>query len=121
ATAGTAADVAVQLYRGTDPQPGVELLLRGASTIPGGATQDPVAITDWRGVATFRVLAGNTPGTYRLTVAMPNGPPLGPTTRAAWSGAPRWHRSHARRRCTPIPGWRATWCSSGAARRSWGS
>ena len=81
ATAGTAADVAVQLYRGTDPQPGVELLLRGASTIPGGATQDPVAITDWRGVATFRVLAGTTPGTYRLTVAMPNGPPLGPTTR----------------------------------------
>src|SRR5437763_6813006 len=81
ATAGTAADVAVQLYRGTDPQPGVELLLRGASTIPGGATQDPVAITDWRGVATFRVLAGNTPGAYRLTVAMPNGPPLGPTTR----------------------------------------
>ena len=60
ATAGTAADVAVQLYRGTDPQPGVELLLR---------------------VATFRVLAGNTPGAYRLTVAMPNGPPLGPTTR----------------------------------------
>jgi len=81
APAGTAADVPVQLYRGTDPQPGVELLLRGAGAIPGGATQDPVAVTDWRGVATFRVLAGNTPGTYRLTVAMPNGPPLGPTTR----------------------------------------
>lgn len=81
APAGTAADVPVQLYRGADPQPGVELLLRGASGIPGGATQDPVAVTDWRGVATFRVLAGNTPGTYRLTVAMPNGPPLGPTTR----------------------------------------
>ncbi|PYP49346.1 MAG: hypothetical protein DMD45_14840 [Gemmatimonadetes bacterium] len=81
APAGGAADVAVQLYRGTDPQPGVGLLLRGASAIPGGATQDPVAITDWRGVATFRVLAGTTPGTYRLTVAMPNGPPLGPTTR----------------------------------------
>ena len=81
APTGTAADVPVQLYRGADPQPGVELLLRGASAIPGGATQDPVAITDWRGVATFHVLAGNTPGTYRLTVAMPNGPPLGPTTR----------------------------------------
>ena len=81
APAGGAADVAVQLYRGTDPQPGVELLLRGASVIPGGATQDPVAITDWRGIATFRVLAGTAPGTYRLTVAMPNGPPLGPTTR----------------------------------------
>jgi hypothetical protein len=81
AAAGTAADVPVQLYRGADPQPGVELLLRGAGAIPGGATQDPVAITDWRGVATFHVLAGNTPGTYRLTVAMPNGPPLGPTTR----------------------------------------
>src|SRR5205085_1900380 len=81
APAGGAADVAVQLYRGTDPQPGVGLLLRGASAIPGGATQDPVAITDWRGIATFRVLAGTTPGTYRLTVAMPNGPSLGPTTR----------------------------------------
>jgi len=81
APAGGAADVPVQLYRGTDPQPGVELLLRGASAIPGGATQDPVAITDWRGVATFHVLAGSAPGTYRLTVAMPNGPPLGPTTR----------------------------------------
>src|SRR5256885_8971969 len=81
APAGGTADISVQLYRGADPQPGVELLLRGASAIPGGATQDPVAITDWRGVATFHVLAGNTPGTYRLTVAMPNGPPLGPTTR----------------------------------------
>jgi hypothetical protein len=80
APAGGAADIPVQLYRGADPQPGVELLLRGASAIPGGATQDPVAITDWRGVATFHVLAGTTPGTYRLTVAMPNGPPLGPTT-----------------------------------------
>src|SRR5207237_7055350 len=78
---GTGTDVAVQLYRGTDPLPGVELLLRGASAIPGGVTQDPVAITDWRGVATFHVLAGTTPGSYRLTVAMPNGPPLGPTTR----------------------------------------
>ena len=81
APAGGTADIPVQLYRGTDPKPGVELLLRGASAIPGGATQDPVAITDWRGVATFHVLAGNTPGAYRLTVAMPNGPPLGPTTR----------------------------------------
>jgi len=81
APAGGAADIPVQLYRGADPQPGVELLLRGASAVPGGATQDPVAITDWRGVATFHVLAGTTPGTYRLTVALPNGPPLGPTTR----------------------------------------
>jgi hypothetical protein len=81
APAGGSAEVPVQLYRGADPQPGVELLLRGASAIPGGATQDPVAITDWRGVATFHVLAGTAPGTYRLTVAMPNGPPLGPTTR----------------------------------------
>jgi len=80
APAGGTVDIPVQLYRGADPKPGVELLLRGASAIPGGATQDPVAITDWRGVATFHVLAGNTPGAYRLTVAVPNGPPLGPTT-----------------------------------------
>src|SRR2546430_5550198 len=66
APAGGTIDIPVQLYRGADPKPGVELLLRGASAIPGGATQDPVAITDWRGVATFHVLAGNTPGAYRL-------------------------------------------------------
>src|SRR5256885_13712993 len=81
APAGGTADISVQLYRGADPKPGVELLLRGASAIPGGATQDPVAITDWRGVATFHVLAGNTPGEHRLTVAIPTGPPLGPPTR----------------------------------------
>ena len=72
ALAGTEAAVPVQVYRGAVPQPNVEVILRGASAVPGGLTRDPVAITDQRGVATFRILAGTTPGTYRLTAALPS-------------------------------------------------
>src|SRR3989442_14407952 len=72
ALAGTEAAVPVQVYRGAVPQPNVEVILRGASAVPGGLTRDPVAITDQRGIATFRILAGPTPGTYRLTAALPS-------------------------------------------------
>src|SRR5205823_7704665 len=72
ALAGTEAAVPVQVYRGAVPQPNVEVILRGASAVPGGLPRDPVAITDQRGVATFRILAGTTPGTYRLTAALPS-------------------------------------------------
>ena len=73
ALAGTEAEVVVQLYRGTVPQAGVALVLRGARAIPGGLSLDPVALTDQRGAATFHVLAGTTPGTYSLTLAVQNG------------------------------------------------
>jgi hypothetical protein len=73
ALAGTEAEVVVQLYRGTVPQAGVALVLRGARGIPGGLPLDPVALTDQRGAATFHVLAGTTPGTYSLTLAIQNG------------------------------------------------
>lgn len=73
ALAGTEAEVVVQLYRGTVPQAGVALVLRGASSIPGGVALDPVALTDQRGAATFHVLAGTTPKTYSLTIAVQNG------------------------------------------------
>jgi hypothetical protein len=73
ALAGTEAEVVVQLYRGTVPQAGVALVLRGARGIPGGLSLDPVALTDQRGAATFHVLAGTTPGTYSLTLAVQNG------------------------------------------------
>jgi Bacterial Ig-like domain (group 1) len=84
ATAGGTADVTVQVFRGTVPQPGIVLILRGASAVPGGVTQDPTAITDQHGVATFRILAGTTAGLYRLTVAVPNGLALGPASEIAF-------------------------------------
>ena len=74
--AGSENEVVVQLFRGTVPQAGVGLVLRGASAIPGGLTQDPVALTDQAGAATFHVLAGTMPGTYSLTVALQSGAPL---------------------------------------------
>ncbi|HXI64649.1 MAG TPA: Ig-like domain-containing protein, partial [Gemmatimonadales bacterium] len=74
--AGSENEVVVQLFRGTVPQAGMGLVLRGASAIPGGLTQDPVALTDQAGAATFHVLAGTMPGTYSLTVALQSGAPL---------------------------------------------
>jgi hypothetical protein len=79
AAAGTEATVVVRLLRGTVPQPGVQLQLRGASAIPGGGlAQDPSAVTDQRGVATFRIPAGTTAGTYRLAVAVTGGAGIDP-------------------------------------------
>ena len=89
ALAGSDATVAVQAYRGSVPQPGVALLLRGASNIPGGLTRDPVVVTDLQGVATFRILSGISPGTYRLTVATAGGAPLGPGSEIALVTTPQ--------------------------------
>lgn len=77
AAAGTDATVVVQLVRGTVPQSGVELRLRGTSAIPGGLAHDPSAITDQRGVATFFVRAGTTVGTYPLAVVPATGAAIG--------------------------------------------
>src|SRR5690349_1533182 len=88
ALAGSDAAVGVQAFRGAVPEPGVPLLLRGASAIPGGLTRDPVVVTDLQGVATFRILSGIMPGTYRLTVATPAGAPLGPGSEIAFVTAP---------------------------------
>ena len=88
ATVGSETAVEVQLLRGPVPERGVRLVLRGASAVPGGVTQDPTAITDDRGIATFRVLSGSAPGTYRLTVAVPNGATLGPTAELAFVTTP---------------------------------
>ena len=88
ASVGAETPLEVQLLRGPVPQRGVLLMLRGASAVPGGVTQDPTAITDERGIATFRVLAGSAPGTYRLTVAVANGVPLGPTAQMAFVTTP---------------------------------
>ena len=88
APAGTAFDVVAQLFRGTTPQPGVDLVLRGASAMPGGVTRDPAATTDEHGVATFRILAGLTPATYRLTVVLPDGRSLGPGSQIDFVTSP---------------------------------
>ena len=95
AAAGTEASVVVQLLRGNAPQARVELRLRGTSAIPGaGLSHDAVAVTTRRGVATFRVPAGTTAGTYRLSVTLADGAVIGPegqfdfvTTPAQLAGA----------------------------------
>ena len=61
--AGGWADVRVQVLRGSAPQVGVPLLLRGASAVPGGVGQDPHAVTDRRGFAHFRIPTGISAGT----------------------------------------------------------
>ncbi|HVH68121.1 MAG TPA: hypothetical protein VM716_09660 [Gemmatimonadales bacterium] len=87
---GSETEVRVQLFRGAVPERGVLLILRGASAIPGGVTQDPTAITDERGIASFRILAGTTPGAYRLSVAEPNAgaAPFGDTGEIAFVTTP---------------------------------
>jgi len=79
--AGGWVDVRVQLLRGTAPQVGVPLLLRGASAVPGGVGQDPHAVTDRRGFAHFRIPTGISAGTYPLTLVLANGEPVGPGDR----------------------------------------
>ena len=100
ALAGTEAAVPVQVYRGAVPQPNVEVILRGASAVPGGLTRDPVAITDQRGVATFRILAGTTPGTYRLTAALPSS---GAATLIAFVTTPVTRPTPAPAPAPPVP------------------
>ncbi|HEU5170428.1 MAG TPA: hypothetical protein VFU46_07815 [Gemmatimonadales bacterium] len=68
ATAGSEVTLTVRLLRGGVPQGGKSLQLRGATAIPGGALQEPGAVTNARGVATFRVLAGMQSGTYPLEI-----------------------------------------------------
>src|SRR5207244_4093050 len=62
--------------------------LRGASAVPSSA------VTNRRGIATFRVPAGSTAGTYRVSVVLANGSAIGPggqidlvTTPAQVAGA----------------------------------
>jgi hypothetical protein len=69
AVTGSEVRIIAQVVRGTTPVPKVSLVLRGASAIPGGNRDDPTAITNARGAAPFRFLAGLAPGTYRLQVA----------------------------------------------------
>jgi Big-like domain-containing protein len=68
ATAGVEVALTVRLLRGGVPQGGKSLQVRGATAIPGGSPQEPGAVTDARGLATFHVLAGMQSGTYTLEV-----------------------------------------------------
>ncbi len=77
ADAGSDAAVTVRLLRGNAPLAGTLLLLTGSGAILGGSTEDARALTNARGVATFRIAAGTTAGTHRLAVALAYGaPPL---------------------------------------------
>ena len=69
AITGSEVTIVAQVVRGTTPVPKVPLVLRGVSAIPGASRDDPTAITNARGAAPFRFLAGLAPGTYRLQVA----------------------------------------------------
>jgi hypothetical protein len=73
ATAGQEISLPVRVLRAGRPVGGVSVLLRGATAIPGGASQEPGAVSDARGVARIRVLAGVQPGTYPLEVSTADG------------------------------------------------
>ena len=81
AAAGSEVTFTARLMRGSVPQPGKPLQLRGATTIPGGSAQEPGAVTDARGRATFRVLAGVQPGTHTLLVVAVGDMPAQATVR----------------------------------------
>ena len=66
AHAGSDAAVTVRLLRGNVPQAGALLLLVGSGVIPGGSTEDARALTNARGVATFRITATNRMNLQRL-------------------------------------------------------
>jgi hypothetical protein len=68
AAAGAEVTIAARVLRGSTPQRGVSVVLRGTTAIPGGTAQLPGALTDARGVATFRILAGMLSGSWPLEV-----------------------------------------------------
>jgi tetratricopeptide (TPR) repeat protein len=79
AVAGAVAYFSVELRRGGrvgQPVVGKSVRLLGADAIPGGTHEEPTAVTDARGRATFTVPAGTRAGTYRLTVVAADGTPL---------------------------------------------
>src|SRR5690242_4323803 len=73
AAVGTAAVARVQVKRGTVPQAGVPLVLRGSAAIPGGPGQDLLSTTDASGVALFQLPTGRVPATYRLEIVTGSG------------------------------------------------
>jgi len=73
--AGSEAIIAVAVRRGGQPTPGVRLVLRGSGGMAGtvGAGPDAVAVTDARGIASFRVRAASAPITRSLTFEAADG------------------------------------------------
>jgi hypothetical protein len=69
--AGGRASITVELRRGDEPAAAVRVLLRGSSRLSGGP--DAEVITDAQGRALFEIGVGKAAGTYRLTVADPEG------------------------------------------------
>jgi hypothetical protein len=74
--AGTDAVVRVLVKRGTVVQPGVGLLLRSATQIPGAGTLPVRAVSDENGLAVFHLPVGHAAATYRLSVALASGAEL---------------------------------------------
>ncbi len=73
--AGSEVVVAVAVRQGAQPAPGVRLVLRGSGGMSGtvGAGPDAVAVTDARGIASFRVRAASAPITRSLSVEAADG------------------------------------------------
>ncbi|HET7586350.1 MAG TPA: tetratricopeptide repeat protein [Gemmatimonadaceae bacterium] len=88
ATSGTVTYVAVDLHRGSAPEGGHTLVLRGVSAIPGGSNSDPTAVTDARGRAVFSVPAGTKVGTHTLTIALADGSSLSGTREVTLNTLP---------------------------------
>src|SRR6266571_1199012 len=81
--AGSEAIIAVAVRQGVQPAPGVRLVLRRSGGMAGTveAGPDAVAVTDARGIASFRVRAASAPITRSLTVEATDGTMLaGQTT-----------------------------------------
>lgn len=68
ARAGGFAAVAVRVTRGGQPQPGIELALRGSGALPGGSGVDAHATSETDGEAAFWIPAGTISGNYQLTI-----------------------------------------------------
>ena len=73
APSGTIAYITVEVRRGSTPVSGKQLVVRGATAIPGGARSDPTALTGSDGQAVLAVPAGTRAGSYRLTVTTMDG------------------------------------------------
>ncbi len=69
--AGGRVVVAVDVRRGERPVPGVRVVLRGSGRMTGGP--DAALLSDAAGRALFELTAGQVAGTFRLTVAGPEG------------------------------------------------
>ncbi|OLE61458.1 MAG: hypothetical protein DMD29_03980 [Gemmatimonadetes bacterium] len=100
AEVGTDAIVAVALRRGAQPVPAARLVLRGSGSVgaatAGGGGADAIAVTDARGIASFRLRAAPAPFSTSLTVVAADGTTLSGQTTVEFITVPA-------ARAAPVP------------------